>query len=179
MWRTTTGRRTKPPPPNATGVSTGKDVQASSLTTGARKGRRERPRSFVDAQWWLFLCRMFIYAIILCSPNEREHMALNKTDAAFFFYGHNHDAIYRRQALTPLYPISCQCGECTPNIDACVAQNLLCVDTIVINDSSCHHNLVISTDASPCYHEMSLFRLTRSLTRLARTLFNTNGMHAL
>lgn len=71
MWRTTTGRRTKPPPPNATGVSTGKDVKASSLTTGARKGRREWPRSFVDAQcvgWWLFLCRMFIYAIILCSP---------------------------------------------------------------------------------------------------------------
>jgi len=70
-------------------------------------------------------------------------MALNKTDAAFFFYGHNHDGICHRQALAPFYPISCQCGECTPNIDACVAQNLLCVDTIVINDSSMTHHAII------------------------------------
>jgi hypothetical protein len=149
MWRTTTGRRTKPPPPNATGVSTGKDVKASSLTTGARKGRREWPRSFVDAQcvgWWLFLCRMFIYAIILCSPNEREHMALNKTDAAFFFYGHNHDAICRRQALMRQWKVS-----------------LFRPNRVSVYVENAHPT---STHARP-------------LTRLARTPFNTTGTHAL
>jgi hypothetical protein len=37
-----------------------------------------------------------LFTQLFYAPQTNEHMALNNTDAACFFYGHNYDAIYRR-----------------------------------------------------------------------------------